>query len=131
MPEGFGYENIFRIAIVEFMDHHNFCIGRVKRSCIHFVTPAGQIIPFETYNMFYRDDAARQRLLIGTQLHDPLLDGLSAGLAHRGIACRAAGRLPEWPSLFASAQNDCRQQQGGKQTERRHCHGIIPASVAR
>jgi uncharacterized radical SAM superfamily Fe-S cluster-containing enzyme len=62
VPEGFGYENIFRIAIVEFMDHHNFCVGRVKRSCIHFVTPNGQIIPFETYNMFYRDDAARARM---------------------------------------------------------------------
>lgn len=62
VPEGFGYENIFRIAIVEFMDHHNFCLGRVKRSCIHFVTPNGQIIPFETYNMFYRDDAARRRM---------------------------------------------------------------------
>lgn len=62
VPEGMGYENIFRIAIVEFMDRHNFCLGRVKRSCIHFVTPAGQIIPFETYNMFYRDDAARARM---------------------------------------------------------------------
>jgi 7,8-dihydro-6-hydroxymethylpterin dimethyltransferase len=62
VPEGFGYENIFRIAIVEFMDAHNFCLSRVKRSCIHFVTPAGQIIPFETYNMFYRDEAARKRM---------------------------------------------------------------------
>ena len=34
----------------------------MKRSCIHFVTPAGQIIPFETYNMFYRDAAARARM---------------------------------------------------------------------
>ncbi|MDO8353083.1 MAG: radical SAM protein, partial [Aestuariivirga sp.] len=64
VPEGMGYENIFRIAIVEFMDAHNFCIGRVKRSCIHFVTPNGQIIPFETYNLFYRDAAARQRMAI-------------------------------------------------------------------
>ena len=64
VPEGMGYENIFRIAIVEFMDAHNFCIGRVKRSCIHFVTPNGQIIPFETYNMFYRDDAARKRMAL-------------------------------------------------------------------
>ena len=56
VPEGMGYENIFRIAIVEFMDAHNFCISRVKRSCVHFVTPNGQIIPFETYNMFYRDE---------------------------------------------------------------------------
>jgi hypothetical protein len=44
------------------MDAHNFCIGRVKRSCVHFVTPAGQLIPFETYNMFYRDVAARERM---------------------------------------------------------------------
>ena len=68
VPEGMGYESIFRIAIVEFMDAHNFCLGRVKRSCIHFVTPAGQIIPFETYNMFYRDAAARKRLAISRGL---------------------------------------------------------------
>jgi hypothetical protein len=62
VPEGMGYENIFRIAIVEFLDPHNFCISRVKRSCVHFVTPAGQIIPFDTYNLFYRDEAAKKRL---------------------------------------------------------------------
>ena len=64
VPEGMGYENIFRIAIVEFLDPHNFCISRVKRSCVHFVTPAGQIIPFDTYNLFYRDEAARKRLAL-------------------------------------------------------------------
>jgi uncharacterized radical SAM superfamily Fe-S cluster-containing enzyme len=62
VPAGLGYESTFRIAIVEFMDRHNFCLGRVKRSCIHFVTPEGRIIPFETYNMFYRDEAARARM---------------------------------------------------------------------
>jgi 7,8-dihydro-6-hydroxymethylpterin dimethyltransferase len=62
VPEGMGYENIFRIAIVEFLDAHNFCISRVKRSCVHFVTPAGQIIPFDTYNLFYRDSAAQERM---------------------------------------------------------------------
>ncbi len=55
MPEQLGYEHIFRIAIVEFLDAYNFCLSRVKRSCIHFLTPAGQIIPFDTYNLFYRD----------------------------------------------------------------------------
>lgn len=30
-------------------------VGNVKRSCIHFVTPNGQIIPFETCNLFCRD----------------------------------------------------------------------------
>jgi len=62
VPEGMGYENIFRIAIVEFLDPHNFCISRVKRSCVHFITPAGQIIPFDTYILFYRDEAAKKRM---------------------------------------------------------------------
>ena len=37
----------------------------MKRSCIHFVTPNGQIIPFDTYNLFYRNgriDEIRARL---------------------------------------------------------------------
>jgi uncharacterized radical SAM superfamily Fe-S cluster-containing enzyme len=49
----------FRILsywIVQFMDRFNFCVGGVKQSCIHFVTPHGQMIPFDTYNLFYRND---------------------------------------------------------------------------
>ena len=49
------------MAISEFLDAHNFCISRVKRSCVHFLTPEGQIVPFDTYNLFYRDDAAKAR----------------------------------------------------------------------
>ena len=67
MPHGLGYEDTFRIVIVEFMDAHNFCLSRVKRSCIHFVTPEGRIIPFETYNLFYRDAAARERLRLSLE----------------------------------------------------------------
>ena len=55
VPAGLTYENVFRVTIVQFMDRFNFCVGGVKRSCIHFVTPNGQIIPFDTYNLFYRD----------------------------------------------------------------------------
>jgi len=50
-----SYENIFRISIIQFLDRFNFCVGNVKRSCIHFVTPEGQIIPFDTYNTLYRN----------------------------------------------------------------------------
>ncbi len=50
-----GYENIFRITIVQFLDRFNFCVGNVKRSCIHFVTPDLKIIPFDTYNLMYRN----------------------------------------------------------------------------
>lgn len=50
-----SYENVFRITIVQFLDKFNFCVSNVKRSCIHFVTPDLQIIPFDTYNLFYRN----------------------------------------------------------------------------
>lgn len=53
--ENMGYENIFRITIIQFLDRFNFCVGNVKRSCIHFVTPEQKIIPFDTYNLFYRN----------------------------------------------------------------------------
>jgi 7,8-dihydro-6-hydroxymethylpterin dimethyltransferase len=56
VPPGISYENVFRVVIVQFLDRFNFCVGGVKRSCIHFVTPQGQIIPFDTYNLFYRND---------------------------------------------------------------------------
>lgn len=55
------YADVFRVAIVEFLDPHNFCLSRVKRSCVHFVTPEGKIVPFDTYNLFYRDAEARKR----------------------------------------------------------------------
>ncbi len=65
VPQGLDYSSIFRVAVIGFMDRHNFSVGSVKRSCVHFVTPNGQIIPFETYNLFYRDggiDRIRRRL---------------------------------------------------------------------
>jgi len=64
-PRGLSYDNVFRVTVVEFLDPHNFCLAAVKRSCVHFVTPAGQIIPFDTYNLLYRDgriDAIRAAL---------------------------------------------------------------------
>ena len=65
VPAGLTYENVFRVTIVQFLDRFNFCVGNVKRSCIHFVTPKGEIIPFDTYNLFYRNgsiDGIRARL---------------------------------------------------------------------
>ncbi len=57
-PSELGYDRVFRVIIVQFMDRFNFCVGGVKRSCIHFVTPEMKIIPFDTYNLFYRPGAA-------------------------------------------------------------------------
>jgi len=60
---GLSYENVFRVLIVQFADAHAFDLRSVKKSCIHFVHPDdGRMIPFDTYNLFYRDDLERTRL---------------------------------------------------------------------
>jgi hypothetical protein len=58
LPENLGYEHTFRVVISQFLDRYNFDLGTVKRSCVHFVQPDGRIIPFDTYNTFYRPGAA-------------------------------------------------------------------------
>src|SRR5262249_3094359 len=50
VPAGLSYENVFRVAIVQFMDRFNFFLGGVKRSCIHFVTPNRQILPIHPHH---------------------------------------------------------------------------------
>lgn len=60
-PDSIRYENLFRVAISEFLDPYNFCISRVKRSCVHFVTLDQGIIPFDTYNLLYRDGKIDER----------------------------------------------------------------------
>jgi len=54
LPAELGYDKVFRVTVVSFLDRFNFCLAGVKRSCIHFVTPEGRIIPFDTYNMLHR-----------------------------------------------------------------------------
>ncbi len=66
VPSDLGYDKVFRVVIVQFLDRFNFCIAAVKRSCIHFVTPEGTIIPFDNYNLFYRsglDKTLREQTL--------------------------------------------------------------------
>jgi len=63
VPEGLAYENTFRVVIMQFLDRFNFDLATVKRSCVHFVQPDGQIIPFDTFNTFYRPGAAGQGAL--------------------------------------------------------------------
>jgi uncharacterized radical SAM superfamily Fe-S cluster-containing enzyme len=57
VPAELGYANSFRVVLLQFLDRYNFDLGTVKRSCVHFVTPDGAIIPFDTYNSFYRSGA--------------------------------------------------------------------------
>lgn len=56
-PASLAYKDTFKVAIIQFLDRFNFDLGAVKRSCIHFATPDGRLIPFDTYNSFYRPGA--------------------------------------------------------------------------
>ncbi len=51
-----GYDNLFRVIIMQFIDAYNFDVRSVKKSCVHIVDKDYKIIPFETMNLFYRDD---------------------------------------------------------------------------
>jgi uncharacterized radical SAM superfamily Fe-S cluster-containing enzyme len=56
-PASLSYKDTFKVAVIQFLDRYNFDLGTVKRSCIHFATPDGRMIPFDTYNSFYRPGA--------------------------------------------------------------------------
>ena len=56
-PASLAYQDTFKVVILQFLDRFNFDLGTVKRSCIHFATPDGRLIPFDTYNSFYRPGA--------------------------------------------------------------------------
>ena len=57
-----GYDNLFRIIIMRFIDAYDFDVRAIKKSCVHIVSKEGKIIPFETMNLFYRDAAKLARL---------------------------------------------------------------------
>lgn len=61
-PDNISYENVFRVIIMQFVDAHSFDVRSVKKTCVHIVHADGRLIPFDTYNLFYRDDLEKSRL---------------------------------------------------------------------
>jgi uncharacterized radical SAM superfamily Fe-S cluster-containing enzyme len=53
---GLSYNNLFRIIIMRFIDAYDFDVRAIKKSCVHIVHKDGRLIPFETMNLFYRDE---------------------------------------------------------------------------
>jgi len=74
VPEPIGYDNVFRVLIMQFLDSYNFDVRSVKKSCVHIVHPDGRIIPFDTYNLFYRGELEKTVL-------EPLRQEAEAGRA--------------------------------------------------
>jgi len=59
-PKNIDYSNVFRLIIMQFIDAWAFDVRSIKKTCVHIAHPDGQrIIPFDTYNLFYRDDLER------------------------------------------------------------------------
>ena len=46
-----------------------FNVRSVKLSCIHIVHPDGRIIPFDTFNMFYREGSCGYNLVHDREKH--------------------------------------------------------------
>jgi len=66
-------EDVFRVLIVQFMDAHSFDLRSIRKTCVHIIHPdAKRVVPFDTYNMLYRDGLEREVL-------DPLRAELSVG----------------------------------------------------
>ena len=63
LPGALGYQNLFRIIIMQFIDAHSFDVRSVKKTCVHIAHPDGRLIPFDTYNLFYRDRLEQERLV--------------------------------------------------------------------
>lgn len=53
---GLNYSNLFRIIIMRFIDAYDFDVRAIKKSCVHIIHKDGRVIPFESMNMFYRDE---------------------------------------------------------------------------
>ncbi len=58
-----SYDQVFRVIIMQFLDRHSLDLRSVRKTCVHIAHPDGKrVIPFDTYNLFYRDDL-EQRVL--------------------------------------------------------------------
>lgn len=62
-PSAWTYDRLFRVIIMQFIDAWSFDVRSVKKSCVHIVHPTDlRLIPFDTYNLFYRDGLESERL---------------------------------------------------------------------
>ncbi|MGE0787003.1 MAG: radical SAM protein [Sandaracinaceae bacterium] len=58
-----GYDRVFRVVIMAFLDKHSLDLRSVRKSCIHVASRDGErMIPLDTYNLFYRDEPELARL---------------------------------------------------------------------
>ena len=66
---------------MKFMDAWDMDIRSVKKTCVHIVHPDGRIIPFDTFNLFYRDERQQvlERLRAGAGMTGITVGGVAGG----------------------------------------------------
>jgi uncharacterized radical SAM superfamily Fe-S cluster-containing enzyme len=80
-----SYDNVFRVLIMQFIDAWNFDVRAMKKSCIHIAQPDGRLIPFEAFNLLYRDGRAERLEELRREVRMPF-----AAAAGRAAAAMAA-----------------------------------------
>jgi uncharacterized radical SAM superfamily Fe-S cluster-containing enzyme len=68
-PSDLSYRNVFRVLIMQFIDAYSFDLRAVKKSCVHIAQPDGRLIPFDTFNLFYRDERAQRLQQLRNGVH--------------------------------------------------------------
>lgn len=82
-----SYRDVFRVLIVQFMDAQSLDIRALKKSCIHIARPDGRMVPFEAFNLFYRDERQTALAQIRAEIDAQRAQRLGAGV--RSIAAPA------------------------------------------
>jgi 7,8-dihydro-6-hydroxymethylpterin dimethyltransferase len=68
------YDRVFRVLIMQFIDAWNFDLRAMKKSCVHIVQPDGRLIPFEAFNLLYRDGNARRLQQLREEVRQPFTE---------------------------------------------------------
>jgi uncharacterized radical SAM superfamily Fe-S cluster-containing enzyme len=56
---------------MQFIDAWNFDIRAMKKSCVHIAQPDGRLIPFEAFNLLYRDGKSRRLTELRNEIRAP------------------------------------------------------------
>ena len=99
--EPLRYQDVFRVVIMKFLDRHDLDLRSVRKSCVHIAHPDGKrVMPFDTYNLFYRDELEQTVLAPLRALKrfsdlesSPFLQAALAGFVESGAMDSYLGRL--------------------------------------
>jgi uncharacterized radical SAM superfamily Fe-S cluster-containing enzyme len=67
------YDNVFRVLIMQFIDAWNFDVRAMKKSCVHIAQLDGRLIPFEAFNLLYRDNKAERLAALRREVRAPFV----------------------------------------------------------